>query len=54
MIEFSNRKKERRKTSCYIEKDRRKGERRGRGLKEVERKRRKEFLRHVRAQRGLR
>jgi len=54
MIEFdSRRKKDRRKTPCYIENDRRKSiERRGKALKELEKKRRKEFERHLNAQQG--
>lgn len=52
-IEFSSRKtKDRRKTSCFIDPDRRSpSDRRGRAEKELERKRRKEFTRHLKAQR---
>jgi len=51
--EFNSRKdKERRKVPCFIENDRRTGiDRRKRALFETRRKRRKEFERHLRAQR---
>lgn len=52
MIEFSSRRtKDRRKNPCYIEKDRRANERRGLAARELEKKRRKEFERHLSAQR---
>ena len=53
MVEFNRRRPEnRRKTPCFIAKDRRKPERRGQALREIERKRRKDFERHLNAQRG--
>ena len=53
MIEFDSRRtKDRRKTPCYIVRDRRGiSERRGRAARELEKKRREEFERHLRAQR---
>lgn len=53
MIEFSSRRtKERRKNPRYIEKDRRvNSERRGQAARELEINRRKEFERHLNAQR---
>ena len=52
MIEFDSRKPEdRRKIPCFAERDRRKSERRGGAQKEIDRKRRKEFERHLRTQR---
>lgn len=53
-IEFDSRRTpERRKTPCFIEDDRRNSEdRRGKALKDLEKKQRKEFERHLNAQRG--
>jgi hypothetical protein len=53
MIEFDSRRiKERRKTPCYIEKDRRNpSDRRGKATREIEEKQKKEFNRHLNAQR---
>jgi len=48
--EFNSRKKDRRKTPCYIEKDRRKSDRRGKSQRDIDRKRRVEFERFLRAQ----
>lgn len=51
-VDFGSRKlKERRQTPCFIDKDRRKDERRGKALRDILQKRRKEFLRHINAQR---
>jgi len=49
-IEFNPRKKDRRKTPCFIEKDRRKADRRGKAQRDIDRKRRVEFERHLAAQ----
>jgi len=53
MIEFSSRRPgDRRKTPCYIEKDRRvNSARRGKAARDLEKKRRSEFKRHLNAQR---
>jgi len=53
MIEFDSRRtKDRRKSPCFIEKDRRgNAERRGKAARESEKKRRGEFERHLNAQR---
>lgn len=52
-IEFDSRRiPERRKTSCFIEDDRRNPEeRRGKALKDLEKERRRIFERHLNAQR---
>ena len=49
--EFNSRKKERRNINCFIEKDRRKLNRRGRAARDIEKKRKVEFKRHLKAQR---
>ena len=53
MIEFDSRRiKDRRKSPCYMAKDRRvNSDRRGRAARELEIKKRKEFERHLNAQR---
>ncbi len=50
-IDFNSRKKNRRGCFSYIEKDHRKEERRGKVQGDIERKRKKEFNRHLKAQR---
>ncbi len=50
-IDFNSRRKDRRGCFSYIEKDRRREERRGRAQGDIEKKRRKEFNRHLKAQR---
>ena len=49
--EFNSRKKERRNINCFIEKDRRKLDRRGSAARDIKRKRKIEFKRHLNAQR---
>lgn len=53
-IEFDSRRNpERRRTPCFVDKDRRKlGERRASAARELEKKQRKEFERHLNAQKG--
>lgn len=49
--EFSSRKKERRNIPCFADPDRRKSDRRGSAQREIDKKRRKEFERHLSTQR---